>query len=451
MKNIVLLFLLLICLNSFSQSSKIVYVYDRETPISFAHISIEGELKLISGANGEFIINLNNLIKEEITISHIAYHNKTLNVNKIKDTIYLMPKSFELDEIVVSSINIRALLENAFQKVKYQKNLNYLSARLIAINDSLVYYTEKQFKYIKHENRNLKRKLFHTISFKSSESDTSRVNFPFISTLLKNPYETYQKKEALNRLIKNIVIDKIFTNTIKLKSITDSTTTYLFIDKKSKRLLRLEKKINLKNKQSNPYVDGGINLSYNFNTDNSKVFIKSFKYEHLLYAKTKNGFAKIKMEIFDINIPNIKYVNSFNFKTLRKLKEYKQNQKVIDAGLYRYFEKSELSKDKPKRDSISVSYFMFRNKSFDKLKFNKSSLNLNLPKPYYMAIYNKNAMMYDYYPSKFKINFDLNSVDVNQNFNYPKRDSFNPYGTRHDPKATFLMGITNLIFEKLFE
>lgn len=77
------------------------------------------------------------------------------------------------------------------------------------------------------------------------------------------------------------------------------------------------------------------------------------------------------------------------------------------------------------------------------------TINFNLKKPNYMAVYNKSTMKYDFYPADLKNNFNLYSSQVaNQYFTPNKIDSFNPFGT-HNFRSAIGLGIVNQLLQQI--
>ncbi len=82
---------------------------------------------------------------------------------------------------------------------------------------------------------------------------------------------------------------------------------------------------------------------------------------------------------------------------------------------------------------------------------NYSFFNLNITKCNLMAFYNLVTMSYDFYPSTFRLNFDIYSSQVaNQHFSPVKIDSVNPYGVTK-PLAGIIAGGFGYLLMKIQE
>lgn len=453
MKYFTTLLFTIILLSSFSQNTRKVYIVDEnKKAIPFVHINLPDGFPLVSDANGVFLLNDEIYRDSLIYLSHISFDSKQIKTRSIDDTIYLKTKEYELDEIVISSINIESVLRNALKGVKYSNRLYYNSTRLMARNDTLLLYKEETFKTLKIEDVRVKRKVFSRIYYNVKTKDDFNLNFPFISVIQMNPYKFYQSKSKLNELIKNAFLKQITDSFYKIESKTDTTSIIMYVSRINNRLLRFKKiTIPTINNSMNTFISKS-NYSYDFKMNSSNtIIIKSFKYEGTLNRRLGSKIIKGTMRVSDILVKNSKIQDSIKFNSLEELKAYKQKQKLIDASLYPYFRKDETSIELNSNDSLS-SLGESVNIEISKFKINSYSKEFKqkLPKyNYYMALYNQATLSYDYYPSKTKVQFDLNSVNSNSKIpNRLKKDSFNPYGVR-DPKSAVYMGVINSLLRKI--
>jgi hypothetical protein len=107
MKRLFLLFFLFtLSLQAQMQLNGIIKDSDTKKPLPFATITTEKVFSTISDVDGKFNFLL-SMQPESITISYVGYESKTISLAGINSffTIYLVPKTAELKEIVISNIN----------------------------------------------------------------------------------------------------------------------------------------------------------------------------------------------------------------------------------------------------------------------------------------------------------------------------------------------------------
>lgn len=130
-------------------------IKDSETlqPISFVNIYSENDLKnnytgSISNENGEFsIINY----KTNIVFSHVSYEPFTINSDENLEVIILKPKSYVLDEVVISNQNPKDYLRKivALSNSKMDKNtlLKSYCREIVKINDEYTKFSDALVDY----------------------------------------------------------------------------------------------------------------------------------------------------------------------------------------------------------------------------------------------------------------------------------------------------------------
>ena len=277
---------------------KIYIVDDKGIAIPFVNIKVTESYGVITDLDGGFILNTKFEKDSIIYISHIAYETQKMLIKTIEDTIRLCPKQYTIDEVVCSNVNIAKLIRNTFNNVQYKTKINYLSTRLMAINDSLVYYTEKSLKLIKIGNKEIETKVFNNIYYNSSTKYNYNISLPFVSTLQQNPYITYNSEKNILKLIESLHIEKIYDDYYTLKSATDSSTITIYINRKNGKLIRFEKSIP-ERINGNSKI-GKTDYSYDFEIfDNNLIAIKSFKYQTSIYPQ-KDSLACIQNYFSDI-------------------------------------------------------------------------------------------------------------------------------------------------------
>lgn len=85
----------------FSQEQYLVVDSVYKTPISFATIkSVNQNEGIVCDEFGKFVIN--DKIKDTVEIRCLGYQTKKITLNQIKDSIFLKPISFELEEVYLS-------------------------------------------------------------------------------------------------------------------------------------------------------------------------------------------------------------------------------------------------------------------------------------------------------------------------------------------------------------
>lgn len=102
-------------------------------PMKYANFIWENGHGAITNEEGgyEFFVKTNDSLL--ITISYIGYHDLQLNLRELNDTIYLSPKAYELDEVVVIDT------DDLKKKILVNFNKNY------ELNSSCVEFFYKQF------------------------------------------------------------------------------------------------------------------------------------------------------------------------------------------------------------------------------------------------------------------------------------------------------------------
>ena len=144
MKKITSLTILFFSLTLFSQSKEFILIDSiSKKPIDLVHIFYpELTIGSISNKDGRIRIPFKKL---NILVSHINYIDKTFSSAnfKKKDTLFLTPKTNQLDEIIVSNLDLKAkvsnILDNTYFKYYSTKKTIHKSTfkETFRINDSL--------------------------------------------------------------------------------------------------------------------------------------------------------------------------------------------------------------------------------------------------------------------------------------------------------------------------
>ncbi len=86
----------------FSQLKSVIIDNETKEKIPFVNIWIENEnIGTTSNENGEFVID--NSKGEILILSSLGYETMKINLKKVPSKIFLLPKSYELDEVIVST------------------------------------------------------------------------------------------------------------------------------------------------------------------------------------------------------------------------------------------------------------------------------------------------------------------------------------------------------------
>ncbi|MEP3210728.1 MAG: carboxypeptidase-like regulatory domain-containing protein [Maribacter sp.] len=103
MKNVLIAMLLYSGLTLTCQEDNRGIILDSVTkePLRYAALSWNSSQGAIANEEGRYELFLNSSDSVHITISHIGYKELRLNSMALSDTIYLSPKAYELDEIVL--------------------------------------------------------------------------------------------------------------------------------------------------------------------------------------------------------------------------------------------------------------------------------------------------------------------------------------------------------------
>lgn len=160
MKKVVLIFFLLKNLSFYSQTCEVKDFLTKE-PLPFANIIFDKIEGIYTDENGKFL--LNNSYKS-IKISYVGYESYTAKVETLKDTIFLKPIIYNIEEVTITNSK-NSLEKIGFLKSKGIKNikstpLNPKSEQIIVvlpINETIInsYVENIEFPLnkVKHYNK----------------------------------------------------------------------------------------------------------------------------------------------------------------------------------------------------------------------------------------------------------------------------------------------------------
>ena len=276
MKRSILLIVMFCSHFLFGQTKEFILVDDTTNePIDLVQISYPAlEIGSISNADGRIRIPLK---EQNILVSHINYIEKTFayNVFKKKDTLFLTPKTNQLDEIIVYNIDLKAKITNILKNTylnqySTEKSINKSTYNeTFRVNDSLVRFFQVQLdwwskealfkgnKPIEDQNKivletvdysklkkidsefvngasvgnkdffkflhlnfllSIFKELATDIEIKSVEKDEKSINIHFDATLIQNGEKMYDFKNSL--MVFDVDYKSI--NYLKLNMIYDS-------------------------------------------------------------------------------------------------------------------------------------------------------------------------------------------------------------------------------------
>lgn len=144
--------------NTFGQathiSGRLVNEINTE-PIGYALIHIKGEnANTITNSEGYFILSGNFSPNDSIVLSHLAYNSKTLIVSgfqKEQQVIYLIPKTFTINEITVLGVKVVDQLKEAIAqstaKLKLPQRLETYYREFVKTNNQYTKFSDGLIDY----------------------------------------------------------------------------------------------------------------------------------------------------------------------------------------------------------------------------------------------------------------------------------------------------------------
>lgn len=149
-----ILFFLLFFSLGFSQESIIKgIVKDSETKeeIPFVNIVFKNNTGFLTGTmtneNGEF--SLNNI--KEVEISHLNYETKNVVFTENQVEVYLTPKVYILDELIISNVSgkdfLKSLLKDAKVRAVKNSKLSTYGREIVKINNQYTKYSDAKMDY----------------------------------------------------------------------------------------------------------------------------------------------------------------------------------------------------------------------------------------------------------------------------------------------------------------
>jgi CarboxypepD_reg-like domain len=352
--------ILILCLFQFGYSqNKEILVLDKATKLPIEGVNIyypEINEGTFTNSDGKASIQLREM---DLKITNISYEQIIIKSKDVKsiETIYLIPSSVQLDEVVVKSFDLRKafnyVLDNyeaLYGKTPFEKECDFKET--LSINDQLKRLTKTKINWwgkgYKKSNgyKDLKLRL-GAIDYHKNEKLDIIVDVPSRNTPLKSGY--LDSKSLINMIYLNSFLNSWLANTgsirstvekseldkIKISYETDWKTINnvstrsigtITFDKESKAIIDFVNKIELKNRKDIQIIE-----------ENKKEFLNETKSSANRYSFNKNNEGKWSLQYFDITIEfDLSYENEiykgFFENNLYVLKENK-TLKVDDNGL----------------------------------------------------------------------------------------------------------------------
>jgi hypothetical protein len=129
-RNLINLFILIFVQLSFGQINSILVDENTKKSIDYANIWIENEvIGTFSNEKGFFSLNIKSE-NDKVIISHVGYQSKRVLASEIKDTIFLKPIIFKIDDVTVFQRKnknqiILDEIQNKQEDLYFGTNLNY--------------------------------------------------------------------------------------------------------------------------------------------------------------------------------------------------------------------------------------------------------------------------------------------------------------------------------------
>lgn len=260
-------YLLLIIISNFVQAQSIdITVIDKSTLLSIEDVTINvinGNEGTVTNSEGKAVLNFKE--NSDLKISNINYEEEFVNTNNLKktDTIYLIQKVFQLDEVIVSNFDLSKALHyvldnysNLYVDVPFENDCDFketveIDGKLKRLIVTKVNWWDKSYK---REKNDVKFRLGH-ISHNKNEpfeifSDVPRLNKPSNSGFIN--LSSVVNTIYLNVLLKTILpylenaevnIEDSSKDLISISFKAESITGKITFDKKTKAINRIDYEI----------------------------------------------------------------------------------------------------------------------------------------------------------------------------------------------------------------
>ena len=355
MKKVLIIFLITVNIINAQKNEYSGIVKDSETllPIEFVNIYFENgsnnnSTGSISNELGEFTLRHNEY---KATFSHINYESLTINLNEDFNEIILKPKTFILDDIIISTLSAREYLNNIIKdsKKKITKNtlLKSYCREIVKIDNEFTKFSDALVDYyIKKGNGKSKILLRESRVFDNGNIDSldnSSINE--INTVFK--LRDYVKNAYDFDMLEEIVEDENYEFELKLKRELNGKE-YEFVEIipniESEQLLY----------KGYIVIDIESNNILEYKIQTSENHLKHAKLRNILIAKFKinNGLKWSKFKML-----NNQYILTYNKKQFEM--HIKMGKKVnsdfnfsIDLFFYEFINNVEIPKKGYKKSTI---------------------------------------------------------------------------------------------------
>ena len=190
-------------------------IIDSETklPLPFVSIYFEENSNTnntgsISNESGEFSINTENVKK--IVFSHINYEQISMDINTDFSIIKLIPKSFELDEIVVSNESpqdyLKKIIGNSERRIEKNTLLKSFCRETVKINNEITKFSDALIDYYVRKGNGKSNVIMqqHRAFSKSKNTDEEESKLEAINSAfdVKNYVKDSYDFQAVKNLLK---------------------------------------------------------------------------------------------------------------------------------------------------------------------------------------------------------------------------------------------------------
>ena len=192
-----LIFLFFISSQMFSQNVQFKgKLLDKNTnePIAYANISfVKTNLGISSQVNGVFNLEIDKqLLQEKVHISCLNYKDTILLAKQLQQkTLFLQPKSFELNEIIISKKVDRELVIDKYKRKELNSGFGALKNSPWIVTKFFDYNMEyKKTPYLKNVT-------FYIGEFPKAKSGKFRVRFFSVDSLTSKPKDDFIQNQII--------------------------------------------------------------------------------------------------------------------------------------------------------------------------------------------------------------------------------------------------------------
>ena len=334
-----------------------------EKPIIHANIKIKNmNAGTISNSEGAFQLENDTVKNGKLIISHIGYDLKKIYLKNLEDTIFLSPKIYKLNEVIVADYS--GILKKA---------LNKLAARG---KDEL--FHQMYYKQYLKENKNYVDYLEAIVIKKSNEREIyvesirskkdETVNYVDFS--YENIYQVFDFFDPL-KILKSKILDAKYIDNYIMEFKMEYKTWHILVvvDVKKNQVIQIKHNsinnqlIKTYGKQQKVWVDGkvqtfqvfpqGRSYKTTYGQKEGNQFTEFLAYENRITLKSNKGIL-ITYQSTQILQSLQLTKNSINIKKTKRLKEKKSNNfKSINSKKLIPFSWNEINRISPTKNELS--------------------------------------------------------------------------------------------------